>query len=136
MLIVGRRVARGGHGGEPMSDAAGHRIEIEPNRHRVRVIHRGITYADSLAAYTLKEAGAPDVQYLPRDDVNMSRLVPSDRVAHCAHKGAATYFHLHTEDGVIENAAWSYEEPSGIADAIRQYVAFDAERVDRIDVTS
>lgn len=121
-----------------MSDAAGHRIEIEPNRHRVRVIHRGITYADSLAAYTLREPGAPEVQYLPRDDVNMSRLVSSDRVAleHCAHKGPATYFHLHTEDGVIENAAWSYEEPSGIASAIRQYVAFDAACVDRIDVTS
>ncbi|GAA5240883.1 hypothetical protein BMMON2_37050 [Burkholderia mallei] len=77
-----------------MSDAAGHRIEIEPNRHRVRVIHRGITYADSLAAYTLREPGAPDVQYLPRDDVNMSRLVPSDRVAleHCAHKGRPLTF--------------------------------------------
>ncbi|AOJ69813.1 MULTISPECIES: DUF427 domain-containing protein [Burkholderia] len=119
-----------------MSDAAGHRIEIEPNRHRVRVIHRGITYADSLAAYTLRESGLPDVQYLPRGDVNMSRLAPSDRVTRCERKGPATYFHLHTEDGVIENAAWSYEEPPEIADAIRHYVAFDAACVDRIDVTS
>ncbi|KVE35446.1 DUF427 domain-containing protein [Burkholderia sp. BDU5] len=119
-----------------MSDAAGHRIEIEQNRHRVRVIHQGITYADSQAAYTLKESGLPHVQYLPRGDVNMSRLTPSDHVTYCEQKGQATYFHLHTEEGVIENAAWSYEAPLKVADAIRQYVAFDAACVDRIDVTS
>ena len=39
-----------------MSDAADPRLEIVPNRHRVRVIHRGITYADSHGALTVREA--------------------------------------------------------------------------------
>lgn len=122
--------------GEPMSDAASHRIEIVPNRHRVRVIHRGITYADSLGACTLKETGLPDVYYLPRSDINMRRLVPSGHVTQCGYKGRATYFHLQTEDGVVENAAWSYEEPLEAASRIKGYIAFVAERVDRIDETS
>ncbi|WP_323122434.1 DUF427 domain-containing protein [Burkholderia alba] len=119
-----------------MSDAASPRIEIVPNRHRIRVIHHGITYADSTGALTLKQAGLPDVHYLPRSDINMSRLVPSGQTAHREPAGQASYFHLQTEDGVVENAAWSYEEPPEAAHGIRRYIAFHAERVDRIDETS
>jgi uncharacterized protein (DUF427 family) len=67
-----------------MSDAADRRLEIVPNRHRVRVIHRGITYADSLGALTVRETGAPDTHYLPRGDVNMHRLVKSSVTTACA----------------------------------------------------
>jgi uncharacterized protein (DUF427 family) len=119
-----------------MSDAASPRIEIVPNRHRVRVIHQGITYADSTRALTLRQAGSPDVHYLPRSDINMKRLLPSGEAVRCANQGEARCFHLQTEDGVIENAAWSYEEPLDAARPIRLYVAFHADRVDRIDETS
>lgn len=96
-----------------MSDAADPRLEIVPNRHRVRVIHRGITYADSHGALTVRETGLPDIHYLPRGDVNMHRLVMSSVTTDCPLRGRAVYFNLQTEDGVIENAAWSYEEPGG-----------------------
>jgi uncharacterized protein (DUF427 family) len=119
-----------------MSAAADPRLEIVPNRHRVRVIHHGITYADSLGALTVREAGLPDVHYLPRDDVNMHRLVRSSLMTVCPLKGHASYFDLQTEDGVIENAAWSYEEPKEGAHALARYVAFDAARVDSLVETS
>ncbi|MGU7781616.1 DUF427 domain-containing protein [Burkholderia sp. PU8-34] len=119
-----------------MSDPADPRFEIVPNRHRVRVIHRGITYADSVGALTVREAGMPDVHYLPRTDVNMRRLVRSASTAVGGIKGYASYFDLQTEDGVIENAAWSYEEPEEGARALARYVAFDAARVDSLVETS
>ncbi len=115
---------------------AGHRIEIVANRHRVRVIHGGITVADTLAAVTLLEAGYPEVFYIPRADVNMARLERSSSVSHCPHKGEASYFHLRTEDGRVEDAAWSYEAPFEAASRIKGYLAFYASRVDRIDQTS
>jgi uncharacterized protein (DUF427 family) len=43
---------------------------------------------------------------------------------------------LLTEDGPVENAAWSYEQPVEGAAQIKGYLAFYASRVDRIDVTS
>lgn len=46
------------------------------------------------------------------------------------------HFDLQTEDGVIENAAWSYEEPKEAASALAQYVAFDAARIDSLVETS
>ncbi|QGZ62244.1 DUF427 domain-containing protein [Paraburkholderia acidisoli] len=116
---------------------ARHRIDIVANRHRVRVIHGGITVADTLAALTLSETGYPDVFYFPRADVNMARLERSERTSHCPHKGDATYFHLHTEDGGrIEDAVWSYEAPLDAVRGIEGYLAFHASCVDRIDQTS
>jgi uncharacterized protein (DUF427 family) len=115
---------------------AGHRIDIVANRHRVRVIHGGITVADTLAALTLLETGYPEVVYLPRADVNMARLERSSRTSRCPYKGEASYFHLRTEDGRVEDVAWSYEAPLEGANSIKGYLAFYASRVDRIDQTS
>ena len=119
-----------------MSDAAAPHLEIVPNRHRVRVIHRGITYADSHGVLTVREAGLPDVHYLPRSDVNMHRLVKSGVTTACPFRGQAVHFDLQTEDGVIENAAWSYEEPKAAAAALAHYVAFDVARIDSLVETS
>ncbi len=115
---------------------AGHRIGLAVNRHRVRVIHGGITIADTLAAVTLSETGYPDVAYFPRADVNMARLERSSRISHCPYKGDAAYFHLRTEEGCVEDVAWSYEAPLEIVSGIKDYLAFYASRVDRIDQTS
>ena len=119
-----------------MTNVEDHRIDIEPNRHRVRVIHYGVTVADTHRALTLRETGLPDVVYFPRADVNMARLKHSDHTSDCPYKGRASYFHLQTEDGIVENAAWSYEDPLDKAAAIKGYLAFYASRVDRIDQTS
>ncbi|AOJ32442.1 DUF427 domain-containing protein [Burkholderia metallica] len=119
-----------------MSDPADPRLEIVPNRHRVRVIHRGITYADSQGALTVRETGLPDIHYLPRKDVNMRRLVKSAVTSACPVRGKAVHFDLQTEDGMVENAAWSYEEPKEGASALANYVAFDAARIDSLVETS
>lgn len=116
--------------------AADHRIDIAANSHRVRVIHQGITVADTHEGLTLSESGLPDVFYFPRADVNMARLERSDHTSHCPYKGNASYFHLRTEDGLIENAAWSYEQPFEKVKDITGYLAFYTSRVDRIDQTS
>src|SRR5262249_34035603 len=113
-----------------------HRISIVPNPHRVRVIHQGVTVADTQAALTLSETGNPDVFYFPRADVNMARLERSHHTSRCPHKGEVSYFHLHAEDGIIENAAWTYEAPLDGVKQIEGYLAFYVSRVDRIDQTS
>ncbi|MDE1183166.1 DUF427 domain-containing protein [Paraburkholderia sp.] len=116
--------------------AAGHRITIALNSHRVRVIHQGVTVADTTGALTLTETGLPDVVYFPRGDVNMARLERSEHASHCPFKGDASYYHLMTEEGRVDNAIWSYETPLDQAKQIREYLAFYTSRVDRIDQTS
>lgn len=114
-----------------------HMVQVAPNSHRLRVIHGGITIADTTHGFTLKETGLPDVYYFPREDVNMARLERSTHRTHCPYKGDAAYFNLLTEEGgVVENAAWSYEAPYVAVAAIEGCLAFYSSRVDRIDQTS
>lgn len=126
----------GSPGPDAGASSGAHAIVITGNRHRVRVIHGGVTVADTQAGLTLAETGLPDVFYFPRADVNMARLERSTHTSHCPFKGNASYFHLRTEDGRIENAVWSYETPLEAVQQIKGYVAFYASRVDRIDQTS
>lgn len=115
---------------------AAHRIEIAHNPRRCRVIHQGVTYADTHASLTLIETGAENTHYFPRADVNMARLERSIHTSACPFKGQATHYHLLTEDGPIENAAWSYEAPLDAATQLKGFLAFYPTRVDRIDETS
>ncbi|WP_243751113.1 DUF427 domain-containing protein [Paraburkholderia sp. BL10I2N1] len=102
----------------------------------MRVIHLGVTVADTQAALTLSETGLPDVFYFPRADVNMARLERSAHTSRCPFKGEASYYHLLTEEGVVENAVWTYETPLDSVKQIKGYLAFYVSRVDRIDQTS
>ena len=51
-----------------------HPITLAPNAGRVVVTVAGQVIADTRAAVTLQEASYPPVQYIPREDVDMSKL--------------------------------------------------------------
>ena len=113
-----------------------HHIEISLNTRRHRVIHQGVTFADTRAALTVIETGHDPVHYFPRTDVNLARLSKSTHTSHCPYKGDATYYHLLTEDGPVENAVWSYEQPKEGVAQIKNYLAFYPSRIDLIDETA
>ena len=84
-----------------------HRITIEPNPKRVRVVFNGRVVADTTRALTLREATLPPVQYVPRDDADMSLLERTDHRTHCPFKSDASYFTIRADGRVAENAVWT-----------------------------
>jgi uncharacterized protein (DUF427 family) len=84
-----------------------HRIETNPSTKHVRVERDGEVLAESDRALELHEAGLPVRWYLPREDVRMDLLTPSDTRSHCPFKGDASYF---SAPGAAD-AFWCYEEP-------------------------
>ncbi len=110
-----------------------HPIKITPNPHRVRVMLGGFIVAETTQALTLQEATLPAVQYIPREDVRMDLLDPTDHRTHCPYKGDASYFTVNGGGLVRENAAWSYEDPATAVAAIEKHVAFYPEKVDAIE---
>jgi adenylate cyclase len=88
------------------------------------VVFNGEVVADSRRALVLRETRLPPVYYLPREDVALNFLVPSDHHTYCPFKGTATYWSLAVGDKTVENGAWSYEDPIEEALGIRGYVAF------------
>jgi uncharacterized protein (DUF427 family) len=88
--------------------AGAHRITTRPSTRRVRVELDGQVLAESGRAVELDETGLPTRFYLPREDVHMDPLTPSDTTSHCPFKGDATYF---SAPGAPD-AFWVYEAPS------------------------
>jgi uncharacterized protein (DUF427 family) len=110
---------------------AGITIAANPNRVEVRV--DGLVIADSRRALVLRAPGTPDVQYVPRDDVDMTRLIRSEHTTHCPYKGDASYWSIRTGRRVVDDAVWSYEVPYPDMAAIAGHLAFYPDRVDAIE---
>jgi uncharacterized protein (DUF427 family) len=110
---------------------AGITIAANPNRVEVRV--DGLVIADSTHALVMRAPGTPDVQYVPRDDVDMTRLIRSEHTTHCPYKGDASYWSIRTGRRVVNDAVWSYEVPYPDMAAIAGHLAFYPDRVDAIE---
>ena len=106
-----------------------HPIAITANPKRVRVSAAGVVIADTTHALTLKEASYPAVQYIPRQDANMTLLSRSDRTTHCPYKGDANYFSVAAGGKALENSVWTYETPFPAMAEITGYLAFYPDKV-------
>jgi uncharacterized protein (DUF427 family) len=106
-----------------------HRIDVVNSSRRVVVRVSGAELADSTAARILFEAGLPPRYYLPREDVRMDALTPSDVRTGCAYKG----FPDHFDAGADEAVAWSYTEPRRDGELVRDRISFYQER-DEVEV--
>ncbi|MGE4218044.1 MAG: DUF427 domain-containing protein [Alphaproteobacteria bacterium] len=110
-----------------------HPIAIAPNPARVVVTVAGRIIADTRAALTLREAAYPPVQYIPRADVDMTRLQRTAHATHCPYKGDCSYFSIAEGGPKSENAVWSYEAPYAAVAPIAGHLAFYPSRVDAIE---
>jgi uncharacterized protein (DUF427 family) len=110
-----------------------HPITIEPNPRRVVVRVGGKVIADTTRALTLSESTYPPVEYIPRDDVEMTALTRSDHATYCPYKGEAAYFSIPAGGERSIDAIWTYESPYDAVSQIRHYLAFYPDRVDAIE---
>ena len=108
-------------------------ISISPATKSVRVTFRGAVIAESAKALDFREGAYGVVKYIPRADVDMSRLVRTSHHTTCPFKGEASYFTIVVEGVSSDNAIWSYEAPLAAVAAIRDHVAFYPSRVDVIE---
>jgi uncharacterized protein (DUF427 family) len=90
--------------------ATAHRISTHPTDSPVRVEFDGEVLAESTRAIALEETGLPTRYYIPREDVRMDLLTPTETTSFCPYKGDATYF---SAPGATD-AFWVYESPSEV----------------------
>jgi uncharacterized protein (DUF427 family) len=109
-----------------------HPITIKPNPARVTVSLAGRIIADTRTALTLREASYPEVQYIPRKDVDMSLLQRTDHATYCPYKGDCAYYSIPSGGKRSANAVWTYEAPYAAVAEIKDHLAFYPDRVDEI----
>jgi uncharacterized protein (DUF427 family) len=113
---------------------ASHPITTERNPSRIVVKLGGKVIADTTEAITLKEASYPAVHYIPRKDVDMAALEPSNTASYCPYKGDASYFSIPAGGERSVDAIWSYEAPYDAVADIKGHLAFYPNRIDSIEV--
>jgi uncharacterized protein (DUF427 family) len=109
-----------------------HPISIQRNPACIVVSVAGRVIADTRNALTLREADYSPVQYIPREDVDLSHLERTDHVTYCPYKGDCSYYSLPAGGKKSVNAVWTYEDPYPAVAQIKGHVAFYPDRVDEI----
>jgi len=111
-----------------------HRVDVLHSSRHVRVELGGQTVADTRRPRLLFETGLPTRYYIPRPDVHMDLLEPTDTVSRCPYKGVASYWTARVGKQVTKDVAWSYPSPIPECPKIEQLVCFFNERVDGVYV--
>ncbi len=108
-----------------------HRVDILQSSRHVRVVVGEETVADTRRPVLLFETGFPPRYYVPREDVRMELLEPSDLKTRCPYKGIASlYWSIKAGHKILENSVWCYEDPLPEAYKIKDCLCFYDERVD------
>jgi uncharacterized protein (DUF427 family) len=102
------------------------RVDVMPSSRHIKVVVNGETVAETQHPSLLFETHLPTRYYIPREDVNMNYLQPTERSSQCPYKGVASYWSV----GEAENIAWSYPDPIPECPKIKDLMCFFNEKVD------
>lgn len=106
------------------------RIDILPSSRRVRVEIDGVTVADTTNASFLYETGLPTRQYMPKTDVRMDLMTPTETTTACPYKGTARYWSATVNDETYDDILWGYDTPLPESNRLVGLVCFYNEKVD------
>ena len=106
------------------------RIDVLRSKRHVVVSLDGVVLAETRGARVLYETSLPPRWYIPRDDVRLDLLEPSDSRTVCAYKGHASYFSYPEAGDDGRSLAWTYVEPLHEAAEIAGMICFYSERSD------
>jgi uncharacterized protein (DUF427 family) len=106
------------------------RIQILASSRHVTVAVGGAVVADTGRPTFLHETGLIRRTYVPKLDVRLDLLTPTDTTSRCPYKGTARWWSVATPEGVEVDLAWSYPTPHRESAPIAGLVAFYDERVD------
>jgi len=110
-----------------------HRVDVMNSSRHVKVIAGGEVVAETRRARLLFETGLPTRYYIPKMDVRMDLLEPTDTQTSCPYKGTAVYWSLvRAGQELIRDVAWSYPRPIPEIPKIENLVCFYNERVDEL----
>lgn len=97
---------------------------------RARALFEGHELADSARALLVTEPGGGQMAYFPAEDVQMSFLRRNDHVTSSPWLGVAAWYTITRDGKLVEDVAWSYDQPFDEGVAIAGYIAFAPEHVE------
>ncbi len=105
----------------PRVDSSAERIYIEFNKKRIAQTER---------ALRVLETSHPPTYYIPKEDVDLSVLVPNARRTVCEFKGRAHYYDLVSGERREVASVWEYPNPRPGYEVLVDHLCFYPSRVD------
>jgi len=106
------------------------RVDTVHSSRKVRVEVDGQMIAESTRPVVLYETGLPTRYYIPKLDVRMDLLEPTNTVTHCPYKGDASYWTLRVGAKTHVDFVWSYPRPIPEIPKIENLLCFYNEKVE------
>jgi uncharacterized protein (DUF427 family) len=106
-----------------------HRVDCLRSGRRLRVEAAAVTLVDTSDTLAVYETALEPRLYVDARSVRMDLLRPSATRTYCPYKGTATYWTACIGDTVLDDVAWSYEEPLPESAPLQHLLSFDDVRV-------
>ena len=106
------------------------RVDVLHSSRHIKVVVDGVTVAESHRPHLLFETHLPTRYYLPKLDVRLDLLTPSETHTHCPYKGVASYYNLTVNGKTYQNFVWYYPAPLPEIPKIENLLCFYNEKVE------
>ena len=107
-----------------------HRVDCLRSGRRLRVEAGGVTLVDTTETLAVYETALEPRLYVDPRLVRTDVLSRSATHTYCPYKGTASYWTARVGDAVLEDVAWSYEDPLPESTPLGRFLSFDETRVD------
>jgi uncharacterized protein (DUF427 family) len=111
-----------------------HRVDVLQSSRHVVVVVGGETVAETHRPRLLFETSLPTRYYIPKLDVRLDLLTPSETTTACPYKGTASYWSVKMGRRVFKDYVWGYPSPIPECPKIENHLAFFNEKVDALYV--
>ena len=111
-----------------------HRVDVLNSSRHVKVIVGGEVVAETRRPRLLFETGLPTRYYVPKLDVRLDLLTPTNTVTRCPYKGKASYWSVIVNGKEFTDIVWAYPAPIPECPKIENLLCFFDEKVDAVYV--
>lgn len=109
-----------------------HRVDCRATMRRLRVEVGGVVLVDTDDTTIVFETALAPKLYVAAAHVRTELLRRSTTTSYCNYKGWATYWSAVVDRTVVDDVAWTYDDPLPESMPIKGAFCFDAERVDMV----
>ena len=106
-----------------------HRVDCLRSRRHLHVEAAGLTLVDTTETLAVYETALEPRLYVDPRLARTDVLEPSITRTYCPYKGTANYWTARIGDDVLDDIAWSYEDPLPEAVPLGHHLSFDEARV-------
>ena len=107
-----------------------HRVDCRPTNRGLRVAVAATPLVDTVDTVIVFETALEPRLYVRPSVVRTDLMRQTDTSTYCNYKGYATYWSAVIGDTVVDDVAWSYDDPPPECLPIKGYFSFDTARAD------